>query len=296
MLCEQPNPSDPEYDPDKVRVKLTDFGFATFFAKDRKTLNYVLGSQRYMAPEIWRQERHSQKVDIWALGVLTYLMLSGRHVWDTRKVDELRRMVLQDDPDVSNIQERIGRPAGTFILKCLEKDPAERPTADELLRDNWFNDLRVSAFQDTEFNRAFINVYSYSKVDNFTTAISSIVAKMLVEPESEAVLRRIFESADHDKTGTLDEVKLHNAMSGIRAELHISQEDVSRVFRAINKRGDGQINFPEFLQASLDCDIIVKEDNLRKVFTFLAKNSSGISAQKLKQAFGSGSDVVIGDS
>ena len=59
VLYEQPNPSDPEYDPDKVRVKLTDFGFATFFAKDRKTLNYVLGSQRYMAPEIWRQERHS---------------------------------------------------------------------------------------------------------------------------------------------------------------------------------------------------------------------------------------------
>ena len=149
VLYEQPNLSDPEYDPDKVRIKLTDFGFATHFAKDRKTLQYVLGSQRYMAPEIWRQERHSQKVDIWALGVLTYLMLSGRHVWNTKKVDELQRMVLQDDPDLSGIEDTVSRPALSFILKCLEKDASERPTADELLRDNWFNDVRVSAFQET---------------------------------------------------------------------------------------------------------------------------------------------------
>ena len=50
-----------------------------------------------------------------------------------------------------------------------------------------------------------MNVISYSKVDDsFTTAISSIVAKLLVDPEVEAVLRRIFEKADHDSKGTLD--------------------------------------------------------------------------------------------
>ena len=73
-------------------------------------------------------------------------MLSGRHVWDTKKVDELRRMVLHEDPDLSSILDKVSRPALAFIRKCLEKDPAERPTADALLKDNWFNDVRVSTF------------------------------------------------------------------------------------------------------------------------------------------------------
>ena len=66
------------------------------------------------------------------------------------------------------------------------------------------------------------------------------------------------------------------------SELRIDEEDVSRIFRAINKRGDGKINFHEFLEASLDCNIIVREENLIKVFNFLACNSGGISARKLK--------------
>ena len=79
------------------------------------------------------------------------------------------------------------------------------------------------------------------------------------------------------------------------SELQIDEENVSCIFRAINKRGDGKINFHEFLEASLDCNIIVREENLIKVFKFLACNSGGISARKLKQAFGSGAEVYISD-
>ena len=40
------------------------------------------------------------------------------------------------------------------------------------------------------------------------------------------MLRRIFERADHDHSGTLDQVKLHNAMTEIFSELNIKSEDV----------------------------------------------------------------------
>ena len=136
-----------------------------------------------------------------------------------------------------------------------------------------------------------MNLYSYSKVDNFTAAISSYVTKMLIKHEEEQVLRRIFENADHDNAGTLDEVKLHNAMTEISDQLCISQEDLSTTFAAINKTGDGQISYDEFKQASLDSSIILKEENLQKVFGKLAKGSTCIDAQKLKTAFGSSPSI-----
>ena len=131
-------------------------------------------------------------------------------------------MILETDPDLTLIEEKVSRQARNFILKCLEKDKDERPTADDLLKDIWFNNVRVSSFQESAFNSAFTQIYSYSKVDNFTTAICSIVSKMLMEPEVEAELRRIFESADHDKTGTLDEIKLYNAMTEVGSELNFN--------------------------------------------------------------------------
>ena len=54
VLYEMPNLKDPAHDLDKVRVKLTDFGFATFYNNDRSTMKLGLGSERYMAPELFK--------------------------------------------------------------------------------------------------------------------------------------------------------------------------------------------------------------------------------------------------
>ena len=85
-------------------------------------------------------------------------------------------------------------------------------------------------------------------------------------------------------------------MSEVNDLLSIDPENISGVFRAINKSGNGQIDFPEFIQASLDCNIIVKQENLEKVFRMLAKGDEGISAEKLKAAFGSSPEMQINDS
>lgn len=135
---------------------------------------------------------------------MTYFLLAGAHIWPANNRDELKEMILGADPNVDLVKQKHGRVAANFILKCLAKDQSERPTADELLKDVWFNDIRVSKFENSAFNSAFTHIYSYSKVGNFTTAICSTVAKHFIQPEVEAELRRIFDYADTDKTGTLN--------------------------------------------------------------------------------------------
>ena len=59
-----------------IQVKLTDFGFATFFKKG-ESLKQVLGSPLYMAPEIVQEQAYNTKVDIWSVGVIAHILLSG---------------------------------------------------------------------------------------------------------------------------------------------------------------------------------------------------------------------------
>lgn len=57
-------------------VKLADFGFSVINKGEAQ--NRVLGSPLYMAPEIIKGETYGPAVDIWAVGVITCILLTGR--------------------------------------------------------------------------------------------------------------------------------------------------------------------------------------------------------------------------
>ena len=61
---------------DDIQIKLTDFGFATYY-KQTEGLKQVLGSPLYMAPEIVREQTYDSAVDIWSVGVIAHIMLTG---------------------------------------------------------------------------------------------------------------------------------------------------------------------------------------------------------------------------
>ena len=62
---------------DVFDIKLADLGFAQKFEKD-KGLDLVLGTPLYMAPELVRQQRYTEKVDVWSLGCIVYQLRVAR--------------------------------------------------------------------------------------------------------------------------------------------------------------------------------------------------------------------------
>lgn len=62
---------------DDFHVKLTDFGFSTFFNPEVK-MSLCLGSPLYMAPELQKEKPYDERVDVWSLGCIAYIMMSGR--------------------------------------------------------------------------------------------------------------------------------------------------------------------------------------------------------------------------
>lgn len=60
------------------KIKVIDFGFSIGTQKD-KTLNTFCGTPSYMAPELVnKKDYHGSHVDIWALGILLYILLVGK--------------------------------------------------------------------------------------------------------------------------------------------------------------------------------------------------------------------------
>ena len=61
----------------RPKIKLIDFGFATYIPKNGEKITEFLGTREYAAPEILEHSGYREKVDEWAIGVIMYNMLTG---------------------------------------------------------------------------------------------------------------------------------------------------------------------------------------------------------------------------
>ena len=78
-----------------LQIKLTDFGFATYFDEKDK-MDEVLGSPLYMPPEIVKHEKYTSKVDVWSAGVVAYILLCGRPPFFGTSKDEVYNSIKED--------------------------------------------------------------------------------------------------------------------------------------------------------------------------------------------------------
>jgi serine/threonine protein kinase len=123
------------------KLKVLDFGVskATGLTSDGRgaltRTSAMLGSPLYMAPEQMRSSRDvDARVDIWALGVVLYELLTCRWPFEAESMPELCLKVVAEPP-TSLAARRPEVPAGLVaaVERCLEKDPAKRfPAVSEL--------------------------------------------------------------------------------------------------------------------------------------------------------------------
>ena len=79
----------------------TDFGMAELI-KDGEKVKLPVGTPLYMAPEILSRQPYDKKVDIWALGVLSYIMLSSEPPYDADSPDKLLHKIINEEPDMTD--------------------------------------------------------------------------------------------------------------------------------------------------------------------------------------------------
>jgi hypothetical protein len=86
----------------------------------------ILGTAAYMAPEQARGKTVDKRADIWAFGCVLYEMLTGTRAFAGDDVSEVLASVLAREPDWARLPSDLSPALGTYIRRCLHKDPKQR--------------------------------------------------------------------------------------------------------------------------------------------------------------------------
>jgi hypothetical protein len=123
-------------DRDEVAVRLLDFGLAQFDGADTLTaVGDVPGTLAYIAPERLAGADATAESDVWAVGVLVWESLAGRHPFWGVPLQEVARAIEAGAPPLGRERRDLPRRLLTAVDGALALDPAKRPRASSFAAD-----------------------------------------------------------------------------------------------------------------------------------------------------------------
>jgi len=289
-------------------IRLIDFGLSKHFDHDGEKHNLSVGTPYTVAPEIIEGE-YDEKVDVWALGIITYLLLCGYPPFgglDGECPNTVKNNILDCNLvfEPSYIWDGISEEGKDFIRQLLTKDPSKRPTAEEAQNHEWLvKSASLDADQSKPLNPNLVkNLMKFQDYTNLQKVLLEVVSFTLL-PEQIKGLKKEFEKVDRDGNGeiTLEELKevLSNCnCSGGGSEVKLTECEVENIFDSLHINTKTKtIKWHKFITAGLSrCDY--DDRNLRLAFNRLDRNEKGYIAicdlnELLRSNDGSMDEVIL---
>jgi len=118
-------------------VKIADFGLSKLFSGDEE-LTTSCGTPGYVAPEVLMSESYDKSVDMWGIGIITYILLAGYPPFYGDNDTQLFEKIMNADYDFDDeCWDDVSELAKDFIRHLLVKNPDERFTAEQALDHLW---------------------------------------------------------------------------------------------------------------------------------------------------------------
>ncbi|KAM9396511.1 striated muscle preferentially expressed protein kinase isoform 1-T1 [Salvelinus alpinus] len=122
-------------------IKIVDFGSAQNFKPlSLKQYNSGLGTLEYMSPEMVKGDVVGPPADIWSLGVLTYVMLSGRLPFQDKDPHQTETKIQIAKFDPTKLYPNVSQSASMFLKKMLSSYAWARPSTKDCITHAWLQD------------------------------------------------------------------------------------------------------------------------------------------------------------
>ncbi|XP_030522240.2 calcium-dependent protein kinase 34 [Rhodamnia argentea] len=261
-------------------LKATDFGLSVFF-KQGDVFKEIVGSAYYIAPEVLKR-RYGPEADIWSIGVMLYILLSGVPPFWAESENGIFNAILRGQLDfTSDPWPSISPGAKDLVRKMLNSDPKQRLTAFQVLSHPWIKEDGEAP--DTPLDNAVLNrLKQFRAMNKFKKAALRVIAGCLSEEEIMG-LKEMFKGMDTDNSGTitLEELKQGLSKQGTR----LSEYEVKQLMEAADADGNGTIDYDEFITATMHMNRMDREEHLYTAFQYFDKDNSGfITTEELEQA------------
>ena len=268
-----------------AELKLINFGVSNKYCLNSARTTIVgkksLGSAYYAAPEVVQGGHYDIKCDIWSLGVIMYVMLTGKMPFAGSMTEEISAniqsgsLILRD-----KAWKGLSTGATDLLKKLLVVEPEGRLSAEEALKHPWLAHswAEPSLQPDQE---VLDSLRSYQPKNRFQAEIYAMMVKYL-HPKKTQDLQATFMTLDRKKTGF---ISLNELQQGLQnAGYNLTSHQIAEILSNADFKKDGRINYSEFLAATLKSRALVDEDLLWRAFTLLDVDRTGCITSSNVQA------------
>jgi len=271
----------------KYEIKLIDFGSSTFILSGHfSKLTEIIGTSHYLSPEAI-SGHFSSMCDIWSCGIVLYTLLAGefpfyKHYQNCEDY-ELFNMIkegkinFEQNEYISNISKE----ARDLILSLLQVDPIKRITAKEALRNEWLNkycedDCPVeSKLKENLRRRAsfiFELLHDHRKELKFEHLVKTFFTHYYYNSEDLTSIKEVFKLIDVDNTGTISKQNLLDYLKSGNHNLETKKFDINSMIDKLDFKGLGELEFGEFIEASVETSKLLNEQVLLESYSLCNKH------------------------
>ena len=274
-------------------IKIIDLGAAKIYEKN-KNEKVVIGSSYYIAPEVLKQN-YNEKCDIWSVGVLLFMALTGKAPFNGNNDEEIISEVKTGIFNKNNvIFLESSEEVKDLICKLIEPDVDKRLSAFEALKHPWFKKYNGRAlfenfeYEDiVEYINNLLNFKSGNKIRDYVMAF--LVHNLPLSEDSTMILK-VFRYFNTSGTCLLLKEELQNGLElffeNINSDEINKNFDIDELFLILDLNNQGYIEFEEFLRACIDKKYLLTKRNLKYAFKFIDKDKSKlINVEKIMNAF-----------
>ena len=272
-------------------LKIIDFGTAIKFERGKELLNTTHGTSYYIAPEVLSKS-YDEKCDVWSIGVIFYILLSGKPPFDGENDEEIiERVKLGKYSLTGGTWQVISAEAKALLKKMLTYSYDNRISARQALADPWFKNAAHQMVGNELMKECMANMFKFSATSKMQQATLSMMVNFMMSKEETARLQQVFSQLDINKDGKLQYDEVLKGYTEYYSKDN-AKSTVDRIFELVDADHSQEIDFSEFVTATANRELLLKSDKLRQAFDYFDKDKSGsIDLDEIKQILGGGQNL-----
>ncbi len=281
-------------------IKIIDFGLSVLLGKKDinkendpnelkkygyKRMTTKVGTIYYMSPEILKGS-YDEKCDIWACGVIFYILLCGYPPFNGESDEEIFIEILKGQLEFPEEDwSEVTKEAKDLIKKMLTKDPNERISALDSMKEPWFKKFEEKTHYDKKLAKNVLNnMKKFKKHRTLEKTIISFIINQLVKKDERQELEKQFKDWDTNGDGVLSREEIINGYKKTYGK--VDENEIDNMIKSIDLDGNGVIDYNEFLACSMNKEKILRNDNLKICFNEFDTDGSGkISVDEISAIF-----------